>query len=73
MSIVETKRKCCVCHEDIILEKETPVYVEKTKVPYVIIMGKKEFLEGSVMIRENTTRTQQSIPVHKLAEHMKKS
>lgn len=47
-------------------------HVEKTKVPYVIIMGKKEFLEGSVMVRENTTRTQQSIPVGKLAEHIKK-
>ena len=47
-------------------------HVEKTKVPYVIIMGKKEFLEKSVMVRENTTRTQQSIPVHKLAEHIKK-
>lgn len=46
-------------------------HVEKTKVPYVIIMGKKEFLENSVMVRENTTRTQQSIPIHKLAEHIK--
>ena len=47
-------------------------HVEKTKVPYVIIMGKKEFLENSVMVRENTTRTQQSIPIEKLAEHIKK-
>ena len=47
-------------------------HVEKTKVPYVIIMGKKEFLENSVIVRENITRTQQSIPVHKLAEHVKK-
>jgi histidyl-tRNA synthetase len=47
-------------------------HVEKTKVPYVIIMGKKEFLENSVMVRENVTRTQQSIPVEKLAEHIKK-
>ena len=47
-------------------------HVEKTKVPYVIIMGKKEFLEGSVMIRENTTRTQQNVPIHKLVEHIKK-
>ncbi|MFA5651845.1 MAG: His/Gly/Thr/Pro-type tRNA ligase C-terminal domain-containing protein [Candidatus Paceibacterota bacterium] len=47
-------------------------HVEKTKVPYVIIMGKKEFLENSVMVRENITRTQQSIPIHKLAEHIQK-
>lgn len=47
-------------------------HVEKTKVPYVIIMGKKEFLENSVMVRENVTRTQQNIPIHKLVEHIKK-
>lgn len=47
-------------------------HVERTKVPYVIIMGKKEFLEGSVMFRENSTRTQKTIPVHELAEHIKK-
>jgi histidyl-tRNA synthetase len=47
-------------------------HVERTKVPYVIIMGKKEFLENSVMVRENVTRTQQSIPIHKLAEYIKK-
>jgi histidyl-tRNA synthetase len=47
-------------------------HVEKTKVPYVIIMGKKEFLENSVMVRENSTRTQQSIPTHQLVEHLRK-
>ena len=47
-------------------------HVEKTKVPYVIIMGKKEFLENSVMVRENITRTQQSIPIHELAKYIKK-
>ena len=45
---------------------------EKSKVPYVIIMGKKEFLENSVMVRENSTRTQQTLPIDKLAEHIKK-
>jgi len=45
---------------------------EKSKVPYVIIMGKKEFLEGSVMVRENITRTQETVPIDKLVEHIKK-
>lgn len=43
---------------------------EKLKVPYVIIMGKKEFLENSVIVRENTTRIQQTILIDRLAEHM---
>ena len=47
-------------------------HVEKTKVPYVIIMGKKEFLENSVMVRENSTGTQQSIPIHELAVYLNK-
>lgn len=47
-------------------------HVERTKVPYVIIMGKKEFLEKSVMVRENVTRTQQNVNLHNLAEHIKK-
>ncbi|MFA5934614.1 MAG: His/Gly/Thr/Pro-type tRNA ligase C-terminal domain-containing protein [Candidatus Paceibacterota bacterium] len=46
--------------------------VEKTKVPYVIIMGKKESLENSVMVRENSTRTQKTIPIKDLAEYIKK-
>jgi histidyl-tRNA synthetase len=47
-------------------------HVEKSKVPYLIIMGKKEFIEGSVMFRENATRSQETVPIHKLAEHIKK-
>ncbi|MBU6370842.1 MAG: ATP phosphoribosyltransferase regulatory subunit [Patescibacteria group bacterium] len=45
---------------------------EKSGVPYVIIMGKKEFLENSVMVRENATRTQVTIPVTELANYIKK-
>ncbi len=44
--------------------------VEKSKVPYVIIMGKKEFIENSVMVRDNTTRNQQTVPLEKLVEYV---
>lgn len=47
-------------------------HVEKTKVPYLIIMGKKEFIEGSVMFRQNSTRSQETIAIHNLVEHIKK-
>ena len=46
--------------------------VEKMKVPYVIIMGKKEFLENSVMVRENVTRTQETVPISELPKYIKK-
>ena len=45
--------------------------VEKSKVPYVIIMGKKESLENSVMVRENSTRTQKTVLIKDLAEYLK--
>ena len=46
--------------------------VEKMKVPYVVIMGKKESLDCSVMVRENFTRTQITIKIDELAKHLKK-
>ncbi len=45
--------------------------VEKSKVPYVIIMGKKEFLENGAMVRDNSTRNQETISVEKLVEYIK--
>ncbi len=44
--------------------------VEKSKVPYVIIMGKKEYIENSVMVRDNATRNQQTVPLEKLVEYV---
>jgi histidyl-tRNA synthetase len=46
--------------------------VEKSKVPYVIIMGKKESLENSVMIRENLTRNQETIQIPEIPKYLKK-
>lgn len=46
--------------------------VEKSKVPYVLIMGKKESLENSVMIRENITRTQETIKVSDLVKYLRR-
>jgi len=46
--------------------------VEKSKVPYVLIMGKKESLENSVMIRENITRNQETIQIPEIPKYLKK-
>jgi len=46
--------------------------VEKLKVPYVIIMGKKESLDNTVMVRDNMTRSQQTIPIEELSMYLKK-
>jgi len=45
--------------------------IEKLKVPYVMIMGKRESLENTVMVRENVTRTQVIVPISELADYIK--
>ncbi len=45
---------------------------EKMKVPYTIIMGQREVIDGTVIIRNMDTRSQEEIQVDKLAEYIKK-
>lgn len=44
---------------------------EKMGVPYVIILGQKEALEGTVIIRNMDTRSQDTVPVARLAEYIR--
>ena len=46
--------------------------VEKLKMPYLIIMGHKEALEGTVMIRNMEDRSQETISLNDLLPHLKK-
>jgi histidyl-tRNA synthetase len=45
---------------------------DKTKVPYILIMGKKEAMEDTIMIRDVATRAQETIRISDLADHLKK-
>lgn len=44
---------------------------EKLRVPYAIIFGVKEALENSVIIRNMETRSQETVKIDKLLEHLK--
>ena len=46
--------------------------VDKFKMPYIIIMGQKEAMEGTVMIRNTQDRSQETIPLDKLFPYLKK-
>lgn len=46
--------------------------VEKYHTPYVIVMGKKEAMDKSVIVRHIETYSQEVVPLEKLSEHMKK-
>ncbi len=45
---------------------------ENMKVPYVLIIGQKEALEETVVVRDTNTRFQESVPINELAEYLKK-
>ena len=47
-------------------------FAERGDVPYVIIMGKKEAMEDSVIVRNNSSRSQETVLVKDLAKHLKK-
>lgn len=45
---------------------------ERMRIPYTMIMGKKEAVEKSVIIRHNDTRSQETVLISELGAYMKK-
>ena len=45
---------------------------EKINIPYVLIMGQKEAIEESVVVRNMNTRSQETILIPSLAQYLKK-
>ena len=45
---------------------------EYMKSPYIIIMGKKEAMEDSVIVRNNSTRAQETVFIKELAKYIKR-
>ena len=41
-------------------------------VPYIIIMGHKEAMEGTVLVREVATNSQDAIPLPELSNYLKR-
>jgi len=46
--------------------------VEKYHTPYVIVIGKKEAMEQSAIVRHIETYSQENVPLEKLPDYMKK-
>ncbi len=44
---------------------------EKMEIPYTIIFGQKEAMEGSVIVRDMNTRSQSTVKIDKLCEYLK--
>jgi histidyl-tRNA synthetase len=45
---------------------------ESMKVPYILIMGQKESMDSTVLVRDTNNRSQDTIALKNLAEHLKK-
>lgn len=45
---------------------------ENSRVPYILIIGQKEAIERSVVVRNVSTRAQESVDVDKLVEYLRK-
>jgi len=46
-------------------------HAEKLRVPLVIILGQKEALEGTVIVRNMDTRSQDTVKINELPEYLK--
>lgn len=46
--------------------------IEKYHTPYVIVMGKKEAVDKTVIVRRTDTYSQDTVPLEKLSDYMKK-
>lgn len=45
---------------------------DRVKVPYILIMGKKEAMDDTIMIRDTATRAQETIKISDLSDYLKK-
>lgn len=65
------KKKIPVCHS-LTRDKASSQLdtAENLKMPYILIMGKKEAHEGTIAVRESTTRSQKILPVKDLSKEL---
>lgn len=75
LQVLEVLRKAHVnVYQSLTKDKMTAqiTLAEKMNIPYVIIMGKKEAMEKSVLVRNMTTRCQDTVYLKDLVDYVKK-
>jgi histidyl-tRNA synthetase len=74
MSVIEILRKAKVGVKQSLSKDKLSVQLgiaEKLKVPYTLIFGQKEALDGKIIVRSMDTRSQKSIEIENLSEYIK--
>jgi len=75
LAVIETLRKAGIPVSHALARDKMAGQVslaEHLKSPWIIIMGKREAMEDSVIVRNNSTRAQETIFIKDLAKHIKR-
>ncbi len=76
LRVIEVFRKAHIpfyqcLHQDKLTDQLA--YAERFSAPYIVIMGHKEALEGQVIVRDASTRAQQTVPIDMLPSFFKQA
>ena len=74
LSIIESLRRAKIAvYHDLLKDKITAQLsnAEYLGVPYVLIMGQKESVEETILVRKMSTRSQETVPLTHLAQYLK--
>ncbi len=74
-SVLETLRRAGIpVHQSIMNERlgDQMEHAKRTNVSHLLLMGHKEALEGTVLVREVATNSQEAIPVDDLAGYLRR-
>jgi histidyl-tRNA synthetase len=74
LTIIETLRKAKIpVHQSLSKDKLSVqlAHAEKMEIPYIIMMGQKEAIEETVVVRHMQTRSQDTININILITHLK--
>lgn len=70
----ELRRAEIPVHQSLLFERigEQMHYAKQYAVPYILIMGYKEAMENTVLVREVATNSQEAVPVEDLANYLRR-
>ncbi|HYC34144.1 MAG TPA: His/Gly/Thr/Pro-type tRNA ligase C-terminal domain-containing protein [Candidatus Paceibacterota bacterium] len=75
LALIETLRQAGISVEQSLSKDKLSVQLgvaEKLNVPYILIMGQKEAIDNSVVVRSMATRIQETVSIEELPKYLKK-
>lgn len=75
LAVLETLRVAEIpVHQSLLYERigEQMVKAKELAVPYILIMGYKEAMENTILVREVATNSQDAVPVDELANYLRR-